>query len=58
MKAAKGYLIPLTDAELTAIFNAIEDAPEREHDEEEALQRVIHKITPARVGDPKPEGAL
>jgi hypothetical protein len=52
------HLIPFTNEELEAIYGAIEEASPRDDPRvEDALERVIHKITPAEVGDPKPEGA-
>lgn len=51
------WLIEFTDDELTAIYDAIEQAPVQQPDAEALLQSVIHKITPVTVGNPTPSGA-
>lgn len=49
------WRIGFTDAELDAIYAAIEGTP---HGDEEALDSAMGKIVPLRVGDPTPAGAL
>jgi hypothetical protein len=56
---ARGYwLIPFTDDELEAIYDAIELRPPADPLREATLERVLHKITPSRVGDSRPDGAV
>jgi hypothetical protein len=52
------WLIGFTDDELNAIYNAIEDSPRREFDEETTLASVLEKITPTAVGNSTPSGAV